>query len=168
MTELAPGWILREEESTENHWVGSCGELVMVFAYEGSHDDVGHVHAGARAVQRVGAELGPKVKLLFVVPPLHGKPPDARVRSAIVEAARRLATHACRAAIVVAGTGFGAAVHRGATTGVLALLRPSFPVKVEADVREGLAFLLGRDHPAYGALAPRCEQRMLGPAVRRT
>ncbi len=166
MSELAPGWALHEEESTQNHWVGACRELVMLFAYEGSHEDPRHVHAGARLIERLAGELGPIVKLLFVVPPLHSKPPDARVRGAIVQAARRLEGRVSRVSVVVAGTGFGAAVHRGAATGVLALLRPRVPVKVHASVRDGLAHLLSREHEALAPLVRCCEERMLGPAAR--
>jgi len=142
MTELAPGWELTEEESTRIHWVGACRDVVMIFAYEGSHEDVGHILAGSRLVERISRELGPTVKLLFVVPPHHAKPPNARVRAALVKVAPRQQQHVSRIAVVIAATGFGGAIHRGATAGVLALIRPRVPVKVHSHSTMGSTFSL--------------------------
>lgn len=159
-TELLPGWRLVVEERTPNHWVASCRDVVLLVAYEGSSDDVRHIQTTTRVIERVGRELGPTVKLLFVVPPVHAKPPSAEVRSAIVRDFRRISACVSRGAVVVAGSGFGAAVHRGAATGVLALVRPSFPVTVHRGLSEGLAYLLGSEHEALKPLAQAC-QRML-------
>ena len=159
-TELLPGWRLVVEESTPNHWVAACRDVVLLVAYEGSSDDVRHIEIATRAIERAGRELGPTVKLLFVVPPVHAKPPSAEVRSAIVRDFRRISRYVLRAAVVVAGSGFGAAVHRGAATGVLSLVRPGFPIKIERGVGEGLAYLLGSEHEALAPLA-RCCERML-------
>ncbi len=161
MNELSPGWVLREEESTPLHWVGACRDVAMVFAYDGSQEDVRHVLAGARVIEQVARDHGP-AKLL-VVPPHGARPPDARVRSAFVRVAQRLDERASRIAIVVAGEGFGAAVHRGAATGVLAIVRPRVPVKIHASVRDALAFLIDRESAAFAPLVRFCEERMRGP-----
>lgn len=164
-TELLPGWPLVVEETTPNHWIASCRDVVLLVAYEGSSDDVRHIETTTRVIERIGRELGPTVKLLFVVPPVHAKPPSAEVRSAIVRDFRRTGRYVLRAAVVVAGSGFGAAVHRGAATGVLALVRPAFPVKVHRDLDEGLASLLGSEHEVLKPLAQRCEQALAhGPS----
>lgn len=162
MTELLPGWPLSVEESTANHWVGACREIVMVFAYEGSHDDVQHVIAAGRLIERVNVERGTPAKLLFALPPRHSKPPSSRVRSAIVQSAGRLKSQVSRFAVVVSGSGFGAAVHRSAFTGLLTLIRPNVPFKVEARLSDAIDYLLGADRAALDPLVRFCEQRLIG------
>lgn len=163
MKDLAPGYRLELEESTENHWIGTCRDVVLVFAYEGSHDDVRHVHTTGRVLERLSRQTGAPVKLLFVLPPQHSKPPDGRVRDALAQGVRRLEKQVSRAAVVVSGTGFGAALHRGAVTGILALIRSKTPVKVVGDVRDGLAHLMEADCGAFQPLLRHCEERVLGP-----
>jgi hypothetical protein len=164
-TELLPGWRLVVEESTSNHWVASCRDVVLLVAYEGSSGDVRHIETATRVIERVGEELGPTVKVLFVLPPVHAKPPSAEVRSAVTRDFRRIARYVLRAALVVAGSGFGAAVHRGAATGVLALVRPAFPVKIHRGLEEGLAYLLGSEHEALKPLARCCEPMLFHAPV---
>jgi hypothetical protein len=163
MTELAPGWPLVVEDATKNHWIGTCRDAVLVFAYEGSHDDVRHVHVTARVVERLGKGSKGPVKLLFVLPSRHAKPPEASVRSAVAQAAKRLETQVGRSAVVVLGTGFGAAIHRGVVAGVLSLLRARIPVKVVGSVSEGLAHLFDAEPDALGELVRACESLSQGP-----
>lgn len=157
--EVAPGFAVQVEEDTPNHWVGAWGDLVLVFAFVGSSDDVAHVFTAARIVED-RARVAGKAKVLFVLPPRHARPPSARVRSAILQVSRRLAKLTARLSVVVAGEGFGAAVHRGAVTGVFSLFRPDLPIKIATDFRDGLRFLLGEDHTAIEPLVGLCEQRV--------
>jgi hypothetical protein len=166
MIELVPGWVVELEESTRNHWVGSCGNIALIFAYEGSHDDVRHVHAMARRVERLGKQSSNGVRLIFALPPLHSKPPDDNVRRELVTGMRRLAPLVSHTAIVVGGTGFGAALHRGVVTGIMAMARPSFRVKVEGSLRAGLGFLLDSESAVFEPLLRYCEDRALGPAAK--
>jgi hypothetical protein len=162
MTDLVPGWPVHVEDSTANHWVGSCGDLVMVFVYEGSADDVRHISTGAELVERLHRERRAPVRLLFALPPHHAKPPSSRVRRAFTQAAKRLEGRVLRAAVVVASRGFGAAIQRGAITGIIAIVRPKVSIKVEAGLREGLRFLLGDNEPVFEPLLKLCEQTLAG------
>ena len=150
---------IRQEESTPNHWIGWCGDLVLVFAYQGSHDDIRHVMTGAALVERLKTE-GRDVKLLFALPPLHSKPPSARVRAALVQVGRRLVGQVSKVAVVVVGgSGFGAAVHRSAVTGVIAIVRPKIKVQVVGSFRDGLGALLEPGSTAMSALLNLCDER---------
>src|SRR5262249_45133742 len=86
MTDLRAGSQLVLEEATDNHWIGTARGMVMVFAYEGSHTDVRHVHTAARVVERLRREQSRPVMLLFVLPRGHSKPPDALVRNELAKA----------------------------------------------------------------------------------
>ena len=162
--EMAPGWVLEIEESTVQHWVATCGDTLMVFAYEASHDDARHVYVGARAFEKLLQRFGRPVGLMFVVAP-HGKPPSERVRKAFATVSRRLALQASRAAVVIEGTGFISALHRGAASGLLTLLRPKFPVSIVGTTREGLDYLLGPRLAEVPALITLCGERSKGPEV---
>ena len=81
---------LEVEESTAHHWVAWAGDLVILFVYEGSHDDAGHIVAAARVIERLHRKLRAPVRLLFVVPAMLGQAPTAHVRAAIMENGRRL------------------------------------------------------------------------------
>lgn len=161
--ELAPGWLIEVEDSTNNHWVGSCGDLMIAFAYQGSHNDLRHVQAIGRCIDRLGKDSKNGVRILFVLPPLHAKPPDEKVRRALVDELRRCAAQISIAAIVVEGTGFGAAIHRGVLTGILGVVRPKFRLVVEGSVRAGLSSLLDSRSAVFRPLLRYCEDRLTGP-----
>jgi hypothetical protein len=166
MIELAPGWVVEVEDSTRNHWVGHCGGIGLVFAYEGSYNDVRHVEAMATCIERLGKQAQTGVRILFVVPPLHAKPPDQQVRHAMVQGMRKCERHIARCALVIGGTGFGSAIHRGVATGLLTIARPKFQLKIEADVGAGLSFLLDRNSPAFLPLLRYCQERAIGPLAK--
>lgn len=148
------------EESTAHHWVAWVGDLLIVFVYEGSHDDTGHVTTAARVIERLHRRRGTPLSVLFVFPAMLGKSPTARVRNAIVDAARRLEGTVARVSIVVLGTGFGPALHRSAATGLIALVRPRSTWKIHATLSEALTSLLGRSHPGLSAILARCETEL--------
>lgn len=156
----AAAWKLVVEEHTEHHWIASTGSVVIVVVSEGSHDDVGHVAAAARVVRRLHRKHEAPLQLLFVVPPKVSKAPSAQVRAAIVADARRLDASVDRAALVVLGSGFGSAVHRGAATGVIALLRLRTQWKITSSLTEALGFLIGEAHPALAEVSARCEEQL--------
>lgn len=150
------------EESTPNHWVAAWNDIVLLVAYEGSSSDVGHVQAGARAIERMARRYPGKTRFLFVLPPRHAKPPDAHVRTALFQTAKRLEANVDRAAVVIAGEGFVAAVHRGAATGILAIIRPRIVVKITSNTRDALQFL-GGTSDGIDSLMDVCEPHFSGP-----
>lgn len=154
------GPLLEVEDSTANHWVATWGDLVVIIAYEGSHADPSHVLVAGRAFVKVHARSGRPVGVLFILPPGHGKPPSAEVRDALAATIRRLEPNTSRAALVVAGSGFGSAVHRAVITGSLTLFRGRKPYKVTSTIREGLEYLLGAEEAALQALLLACEERL--------
>ncbi|HRI51244.1 MAG TPA: hypothetical protein PLW65_13780 [Pseudomonadota bacterium] len=164
MIELAPGWLIEVEDSTPNHWVGSCRDLVIAFAYPGSHNDLRHVQAIARCIERLGKNSKNGVRILFVLPPLHAKPPDEKVRRALVDEIRKSAAQIAIVVTVVEGTGFGVAIHRGVLTGILAMVRPKFRLVVEGSVRAGLSLLLDSKSAVFQPLLRYCEDRLTGPS----
>lgn len=157
MTQLAPGWVVAMEDRTQNHWVGTCGNIVMTFAYEGSHDDLRHVEMMSRCIKRIGQQSKDGARVFFVLPPSHAKPPNELVRRALVDVERRLGTQISMAAIVVGGTGFSGAIHRGVITGVLRIMRPKFRVKIESNISTALSFLLDSTCAAFQPLVRYCE-----------
>ena len=166
MIELAPGWVVEVDDSTRNHWVGRCGDIGMIFAYEGSYNDVRHVRAMMTCCEQLGRQAKTGARILFVVPPLNAKPPDQQVRHALVQGMRKYELQISRLALVIAGTGFGAAIHRGVATGLLTIARPKFQVKIEADIGEGLGFLLDRDSAGFLPLFRYCQERAMGPLAK--
>jgi hypothetical protein len=165
VNEIAPGWPITVEDSNDKHWVGACGDLTLVFAFEGSHDDLRHVVSAARLIEKRGRS-GHKSRLLFATPPGHAKPPAAEVRKAIGQEASRVGGQLDRVALVVSGTGFGPAIHRGAIAGVLALRTHGLQVKVVGSLRLGVEHLL---HDAPGVIEPIlsfCEERLSDGAGR--
>ena len=162
---LPPSFELRVESSTLHHWVATCGDIVLVFVYEGSADDGQHVAASVRAIERAARTSGRSVRLLSALPAAHARPPSAVVRKAVTEAASRVAPRIARSAFVVSGTGFASAIHRGAITGVLALARPGVPIRVEGSISEGLASLIDRLDPLFAPLLEVCAARIQGPAA---
>ena len=159
MTELAPGWPLVVEETTDNHCVASCRNLVLVFAYEGSHDDVRHVDTGMRVVERLYRQRKETVRLLFALSDTHTRPPSAPVRGAMLDAAKRNEGRLSRCCLVAPGAGFGAAIHRGAVTGIVGLLRVRVPFTVTSNLRDALVYLLGDGQPVIPPLLQFCEER---------
>jgi hypothetical protein len=152
------------EESTPHHWVGSAGNVVLAFAYPGSQQDVRHVLTTARVVGRVRQDFG-RVRVLVVLPS-EGGAPDARVRGAIVKLVRAYEAKGeerdMRFAIVLRGTSFHAAIHRGVVSGILALR--SWDARMFGDLRAALRYVVeGTDAP-FDALAAACDARVVGPA----
>ncbi len=150
--------VLEVEESTPHHWVGTCEDIVLAFAYEGSYDDVGHIHAMERAVDKLRRRQRFDLKLLFVLPSRHSKPPTEAVRNALLKSIRAHEGIMARGTVVVAGSGFVAALHRGAVTGIVTLLRLKVPYKVTSSLREGLDFLLGPSAPLTSRILLQCER----------
>lgn len=166
MSELAPGWVVEVEDSTRNHWVGRCGNVGMIFAYEGSYNDVRHVQAMTACLERIGKQAKTGACILFVVPPLHAKPPEPQVRQALVQGMRKFEQYISRCALVIGGTGFGSAIHRGVATGILTIARPKFQLKIEADVGAGLSFLIDRNSVVFLPLLRYCQERASGPLAK--
>ena len=162
MTELAPGWPLVVEETTENHCVAVCGDVVLIFAREGSYADVQHVETGSRVLHRVARLRKGKTRVLFVLPEVNARAPSAAVRDAMLDVAKRLADRVSKGSLVLPGPGFGSAIHRGVMTGIFALARPEAQVKVTSDLREGLVHLLGEGEPVLGPLLRLCEETRRG------
>ncbi len=162
MTDVAPGWPLVIEEVTENHCVATTRDLVMVFAYEGSASDVRHVETGARVIGHLSRRQKGKVRLLFMLPPAGGKPPSGAVRSAILSAHKGAVDRLSRGCVVMPGSGFSAAVHRAALTGITTLARWTMPHLITSDLREGLAYLLGPAEPVPATLLQFCVERSRG------
>jgi hypothetical protein len=153
------------EERTQHYWVGTAGDIILVFAYPDSHEDPGAIKALGRTVEKYHRKHHRRAKVLFVLPTEAAKPPDANVRKAIVEVAKAVETLVERVAVVIGGTGFGAAIHRGALTGIMAMVRPSVPVKVANGVREGLELLWQPPSHGLEVLAAYCADLARGPAA---
>jgi hypothetical protein len=166
VTSSPPTQTIEVAETSPNHWLGSCGDLVMLFAYEGSHNDTAHVTSGERLIQRLVRRNPAPLRLLFALPVGHAKPPDQRVRDELRRVIGRFEAHFERTSLLVLGTGFGPAVHRGAMTGLLAFVRPKATVKVHASIEDALHFLLGVGHPGHAELHAHCERHLgsSGPA----
>lgn len=162
--EIAPGWPFRVEDSTDHHWLAVCGTVAVLILHEGTEDDPDHVHATARLLMRGLRTRAPKQQLLAVLPPSLAKPPSERVRRALVEASTA-ARALDRTAAVVLGQGFLPSIHRGAITGVLAVLRAEVDAKVVSTVRDGVAHVVGSDTVAITALTRVCEARLADAAV---
>jgi hypothetical protein len=137
----------------------------MTFAYEGSYNDVRHVHAMARGIERIAKQSKNGARMLFILPPLHAKPPDEKVRRALVDMTRRHQSKVALLSLVIGGTGFGAAMHRGVATGLLSLARPTFRCKVEGTIHAGLSYLLDSKSAVFQPLLRFCEEHALGPAA---
>lgn len=156
--EIAPGWVLRVEDSTPHHWLAVCGTVVVLVLHTGTEDDPGHVHASARVLMRALRTRAPLHQFLVVFPPTLGKPPSERVRRALVEA-NGAARALDRCAAVILGQGFLPSIHRGAITGVLTVLRSSIDAKVVSTLRDGVAHVVS-DPVAISALTRVCEERV--------
>jgi hypothetical protein len=157
--ELAPGCTAYVEEATAHHWVATCGTLVIVLLHEGSYADPQHVRAGERAITRLVRRGAAAVQMLVIFPSTLSKPPSAEVRRAIVDAAS-VKSKIDRAAGVVLGSGFMSAIHRGAVTGILALVGAPGIVRVVSSVTEGLEHIYGRHASTLAPLARLCNERV--------
>ncbi|MBM4361254.1 MAG: hypothetical protein FJ104_01145, partial [Deltaproteobacteria bacterium] len=169
VTDLGGGQLLVCEDSTEAHWVGWWRDVVLVVVHEQAHRDARHVEVGAALIERLVRETKRPVRLLAVASPGQTRPPEAQVRQALTNAARQLEGHVGRVAVVVLGTGFGPAIHRGVVAGVTALLRSRLALKVVGTVPEGLAYLREGGEPGAGdapldALARAAERLSRGAA----
>lgn len=164
--EIAPRTRIRTEESTANHWVGSCETLVMLVLHEGSHADPTHVRTAQRTMVGLLRQGHQTLQLLVVWPPTLGKPPSAEVRRAIVEAAP-IGRSIDRVAGVILGTGFLAAMHRSAVTGIFALTRAPVSPCIVDNVADAVAHVARDDARRAEALTRFCEGRVahaVGPA----
>lgn len=155
--ELGAGRVVHCEESTNHHWIGTCESLVILILRDGSHSDPQHIVATDRLVsQLLRRGVAPHVMVIFS--PSLSRAPSESVRKAIVEASSFAKIE--RAAAVIMGQGFLAATHRGAMTGVLALLRPTAAIRVVSSVSDALDHLFGRGAPGWAPLAALCEERL--------
>jgi hypothetical protein len=148
---------LVEKEKTAHHWIGVRGDMVIVFAYEGSHSDPRHIEVASLTVRQLASELGRPVKLLFVIHAKSSKPPNAAVRAAVSEHIPKFERLVSQLSIVATGTGFLAAIHRGAMTGLLTVAGPKAPFKMSAALREGLAYLLTEQSAGFAEVLAACE-----------
>lgn len=151
---LRPADALKEDERTENHWVGTAGELVVLFLYDGAVNDPRHVEVTSRLLQRTSLKLGRTCPFLVVLRSHAGKPPDSSVRSAVRESLEKSNRYVSRAAIVILGDGFAPSIHRGVVTSMYALVGPKVPLTVHSTIQEGLAKL---DDAKSGAFTPLLE-----------
>lgn len=164
--EIAPGWALQVEDSTEHHWLATCGTVVVLVLHEGTADDPGHIQASARLLARSLRLRAPKHQFLAVFPPTLGRPPSERVRRALSDAGSVSRT-LDRSAAVILGQGFLPSIHRGVITGVLTLLRAPIETKVVSTIREGVTHVVGTDDVAIAALTRVCEERVADVAAGR-
>lgn len=165
MREVAPGWPLLVEDSATHHWIGACGDVVLLFVYDGSQDDVGHVRITTRLVARLRRERDRKLQLLCVLAPGSARPPSVEVRRAIVETKQRFDESFDRAAVVVLGSGFLPAIHRGAITSVTAAARLAAPLRVMDSLRLGVRYVVGDRPVITEALTRFCDERAGVPTV---
>jgi hypothetical protein len=165
VTTLAPGFVLRVEDDAPNHWIAECGFVVIVLLRVGSHQDPTHVSTVARLVSR-RRRLGlPKASILAICPPEVRTPPTQDVRRAFLDAAH-LRAHIDRVAAVVLGEGFAPAVHRGAVTGILALIQSPKTFEITSTIAEGVYHVLGGHSPVAGPLIRICEEQARRSSVR--
>jgi hypothetical protein len=115
------------------------------------------VQTTTRLLHKLNRELGRPAQLLFVVRSRLSKPPIAEVRSAITDAMTKNQKLASRAAIVILGSGFGPAIHRGAITGLIAIVKPTVPLTVSSDLSEGLRTLFDETSPEFTQFVKHCE-----------
>lgn len=165
MSDLAGGSMLRCEEAHAHHWLGSQGSLVALFAYEGSHDDARHVEACACLVERTHRERGAPVQLLFVLV-AHDKRPTAKIHKALRDEQKRIGALIERIAVVLVGSGFAAAMQRGAINGVLGLLGQGHRTAVFDDVGRALRFLGGAIPARFEAFTEACLSHARGGVAR--
>lgn len=151
---LSPTDSLKEEERTENHWVGTAGDLVVLFLYDGAVTDPRHVEVTSRVLQRTSLKLGRTCPFLVVLRSHAGRPPDSSVRSAVRESLEKSNRFVTRAAIVILGDGFAPSIHRGVVTSMYALVGPKVPLTVHSTIAEGLAKL---EDPKRASLLPLLE-----------
>ncbi|MFO0611107.1 MAG: hypothetical protein U0414_00870 [Polyangiaceae bacterium] len=152
-------WV-ETEESTPNHWVGSCRGVVIVVLHEGAHADPRHIQAAARRILRLSRSPVRPIRLLIVWPPSTSKPPSSEVRRAIAEVASACVRHIDRAAGVVLGASFLQALHRSTITGILTVTRSTANARMFASLVEGLRHLVEGDDRLVEALRRFCEARL--------
>lgn len=157
--DLGSGRVVQLEEATAHHWIGTCDSLVILVLREGSHDDPQHIVSTERAVSRLLQQSTSPVNAMVIFSPTLSKPPSVAVRDAIVAASPAF-TKLARAAGVVTGQGFLAAIHRGAMTGVLSMMRIPAAVRVVASVGDALEHLYGPQAPSWAPLVKFCDERV--------
>jgi len=138
----------RVVQRTANHAIGLYEDLVITYAFRGTVDDPRHISVTAELVRAENERRGERVRVMFVLAEASiSRPPSAEVRAT---AQRLIAQHEGRVskvAVVVAGEGFGPAIHRAVFGGIMAVLRPSIRPLVVADARSALTHLLEPDEP---------------------
>ena len=151
-------FVLKEHERTENHWVGTYGDMALLFLYEGAVTDPRHVEVASRVVQRLSSKLGGPCLFFVVLRSQSGRPPDSAVRDAVRDSLGKGTGSVRRAAIAVLGNGFAPSVHRGVITGMHAIVRSKVPLTVHATIAEGLAKLQGAESPGFASLLQALEK----------
>lgn len=155
---LGPGRSVRVEDATPHHWIGTCESLAILVLRDGSQDDPQHMREIDRVVSKLATTVSAPLYLMVVFAPTLTKPPSAAVREAIAAAGPSL-MKLSRGAAVVMGQGFLAAIHRGAMTGILSMLRLPAAVRVVATLPEAIEHIFGRDAASWVGLAELCEDR---------
>ena len=140
---------LKQEERTENHWLGTADELVVLFLYDGAVSDPRHVEVTSRVLQRTSLNLGRTCPFLVVLRSHAGRPPDSSVRNAVRESFEKSNRYVSRAAIVILGDGFAPSIHRGVVTGIYALAGPKVSLTVHSTIAEGLAKLENSERASF-------------------
>ncbi|MBL8683696.1 MAG: hypothetical protein JNK05_31280 [Myxococcales bacterium] len=156
--ELSPSREVRVEDATPHHWIGTCESLAILVLRDGSQDDPRHMREIDRVIAQLATKASAPLFLMVVFAPTLTKPPSAAVREAIAAAGPTL-TKLSRGAAVVMGQGFLAAIHRGAMTGILSMLRLPAAVRVVATVPEAIEHIFGRDAASWVGLVRLCEER---------
>ena len=149
---------LKEEERTGNHWVGTYGDMAVLFLYDGAATDSRHVEVTAGVVQRLSSKLGRPCLFLVVLRGEIGRPPDVAVRSAVRESLSKSNGVVSRVAITVLGDGFGPSIHRGVITGMHALIGSKVALTVHPTITEGLAKLQDAKSASFAPLLQALEK----------
>lgn len=142
-------------EQHAHHWVGHYEDLVAVFAYRGSEEDVRHIEVSSDLVSRRFRATGRRIKVLFAIEP-HEKRPSAEVRTVLRAKQRELSEAVARLAVVIPGRGFGPSLQRGAVNGFLAVATLGLRNVVFEELRGALGYLVGADAQHFDALLGDC------------
>jgi hypothetical protein len=153
----------RVVERTPNHAIGVYDDMVILYAFPGSSEDARHLLVTSEVVKAEANRLKRPVRLLAVL--THSgltSPPSVAVRATVQERAHRDVDHVSKVSIVVAGEGFGAAIHRAVVSGILGVFGGAVRPFVCADVRHALAYLLAPEQVNDGVLQF-CERELSSP-----
>ncbi|MEW5853876.1 MAG: hypothetical protein AB2A00_34195 [Myxococcota bacterium] len=143
--------MLQREDGAESHAIGTWRNLVL--SLWRVTPTVEQVEKLRRAVNTALARH-PKGMGLVVIAQLPASPPAEDARKSFIALTEEAQSGMKAAAVVAEGKGFGAAVVRSVTTGVVLLARSRVPTRVFAESPEASAWLsdeLGRAHAGCGS-----------------